>query len=100
MRGLWDTLVPGSTVVRISPTTTVIRETDVPEVKVRHSDIAKFGTEIERNTDLWQYAQRRPLPYDKTTEEKIALHSKELEKKYRGDIKIRHRQADLTSRVS
>ena len=48
---------------------------------------------------LRQYAQRRPLPYDKTTEKKIAFHSKELKKKYRGDIKIRHRQADNTSGV-
>ena len=62
LRGLWETLAPGSTVVRTSDTTTVIKEPRVPEVRVRNSDIAKFGTRAERNTDLWQYDQRRPLP--------------------------------------
>ena len=70
LRGLWGTLAPGSTVIRTLPTTTTIKETGVPEVKARNSDIAKFGTRAERNTKLWQYAQRRLLPYDKTTEEK------------------------------
>ena len=72
LRGFWETLVPGCTVVRTSPTTTAIKEPGVPEVKVRNSDIAKFGTRTERDTELWQYAQRRTLPCDKTTEEKIA----------------------------
>ena len=65
LRGLWETLAPGSTVVRTSDTTTVIKEPGVPEVCVRNSDIAKFGTRAERNTDLWEYAKRRPLPYEK-----------------------------------
>ena len=85
LRGLWETLAPGSTVIRTSPTTTVIKEPGVPKVRVRNSDVAKFGTRAERNTDLWQYAQRRPLPYEKTTEEKLAQHTKDLKKKYRGD---------------
>ena len=84
LRGLWETLVPGSTVVRTSPTTTVTKEPGDPEVRVRNNDIAKFGTCAERNTDLWQYAQRRPLPYDKTTVQKIAQHTKDLKKNYRG----------------
>ena len=58
LRGLWETLAPGSTVVRTSDTTTVIKEPGVPEVRVRNSDFAKFGTRAERNTDLLQYAQR------------------------------------------
>ena len=42
------------------------------------------------------------LPYDKTTEEKVAFHSKELKKKYCGKIKIRHchQQVDITAGVS
>ena len=72
-------MAPGSTFVRTSPTTTVMKETGVPEVKFRISDIAKFGTKAQRNTDLWQYAQS-PLPYDKTTEERIVFHPKELKK--------------------
>ena len=92
LRGLWETLP----VVRTSPTTTVIKEPGVHEVTVRNSDIAKFGTRADRNTELWQFAQRRPLPYDKTTEENIGQHSKDLKKKYRGDIKIRHLQHRMT----
>ena len=101
LRGLWETLAPGSTVVRTSDTTTVFKEPGVPEVRVLNSDIAKFGTRAERNTDLWQNAQRRPLPYEKAKEEKISHHTKELKKKFRGEIKIRHRptQSDAASGV-
>ena len=52
LRGLWETLAPGSTVVRTSDTTTAIKEPAVPEVRVRNSDIAKFGTRAERHTDI------------------------------------------------
>ena len=99
---MWETLAPGSTVVRTSDTTTVIKEPGVPEVRVRNSDIAKFGTRAERHTDIWQYTQQRPLPYEKTTEEKISQHTKDLKKKYRGEIKILHRptQSDAASGVS
>ena len=102
LRGLWETLAPGSPVVRTSPTTTVIKDPGVPEVRVRNNDIAKFGTRAERMLYLWKYAQRRPLPYEKTTEEKIAQHTKDLKKKYHGEIKIRHRpaQSDAASGVS
>ena len=102
LRGLWETLAPGSTVVRTSDTTTVIKEPDVPEICVRNSDIAKFGTRAERNTELWEYAKRRPLPYEKITEEKFSQHTTELKNKFRGEIKIRHRptQSDAASGVS
>ena len=50
--GLWHTLVTGSTVVRTYPTITVIKEPCVLEVKVRNSEIAKFTTKTERNTEL------------------------------------------------
>ena len=43
LRGLWETLASGSTVVRTSYTTTVIKEPDVPEVCVRNSDIANMA---------------------------------------------------------
>ena len=86
--GLWETLAPGSTDVRTSDTTTVTKEPGVPEVCVRKSDIAKFGTSAERNTDLWEYAKCRPLAYEKTTEEKISLHTKELKKNSVGKSKF------------
>ena len=47
LRGLWETLAPGSIVVITSPTTTVIKEPGVPEVRFRNNDIAKFGTRAE-----------------------------------------------------
>ena len=102
LRGLWETLVPGSRVERTSDTAAVNKEPGVPEVQVRNSDMAKFGTRAERQADSWQYAQRRPLPYEKTTEEKLSLHMKDLKKKYRGEIKIRHRptKSDAASGVS
>ena len=89
LRGFCDTLAPESTVKRTSPTTIVFREPRVPEVTVRNSDVAKFGTKAKQNTYLWQYAQRRPLQYDKTTEETIAAHPKESKNKYCGDVKNR-----------
>ena len=41
LRGVWDTLAPGSTVVRTSPTKTVMKEPGVLEEKVCNSDIEK-----------------------------------------------------------
>ena len=87
--GLWEFFVPGNTVIRTSTTTTVIRERGDPEVTVTISDITKLRTKAER--------KRLPLSYDKTTEKKIAAHIQELKNKYRGDVKIRHREADYTS---
>ena len=102
LHGLWETLAPGSAVERTSDTTKVINEPGVPEVRVRNSDIAKFGTRAERHTDIWQYAQRRPVPFERTTGEKISQHMKDLKTKYCGEIKIRHRptQSDAASGVS
>ena len=84
LRGLWETLATGSTVVRTSTTTRAIKEPGVREVKVRNSDIAKFGTQAERNTELWQCAQRRPLPYNQTPEEKNRPAPQRTEEKIQG----------------
>ena len=92
--------MPGSFVTKSSPTITIINEPGRSPVKVRDSDLAKFGTKAERSTNLWVYAQRRPAPYEKTTEIKIAKHSNDLKKQKRGEIKFRHRQRDTTSVVS
>ena len=100
LAGLYEVLKPGSFVTKSSPTTTTINEPGRSPVKVRDSDLAKFGTKAERSTNLWVYAQRRPPPYEKTTEFKIAKHSNDLKKQKRGEIKIRHRQRDTTSVVS
>ena len=58
--GLYEVLAPGSTAGKISPTTSVIKEPNRPEVRVRNSDIAKFGTKNEPDTELGQYIERRP----------------------------------------
>ena len=100
MAGLYEVLKPGSFVTKSSPTTTIINEPGRSPVKVRDSDLAKFGTKIERSSNLWVCAQRRPAPYGKTTEFKIAKHSNDLKEQKRGEIKIRHRQRDTTSVVS
>ena len=100
LAGLYEVLKPGSFVTKSSPTTTIINEPGRAPVKVRDSDLAKFGTKAERSTNLWVYAQRRPAPYEKTTEFKIAKHSNDLNKQKGGEIKIRHRQRDTTSVVS
>ena len=61
---------------------------------VRNSDLAKFGSSKERATSLWEYSQRRVLPYGKTTEKKAAEHIKESMKKWSGKNKILCRSSD------
>ena len=100
LAGLYEVLKPGSFVTKSSPTTKIINEWGRSPVKVRDSDLAKFGTKAERSTNLWAYAQRRPAPYEQTTEIKIAKHSNDIKKQKRGEIKIRHRHRDTTSVVS
>ena len=100
LAGLYEVLKPGSFVTKSSTTTTIINEPGRPPVKVRDSDLAKFGTRAERSTNLWTYAQRRPAPYEQTTETKIPKHGNDLKKRKRGEKKIRHRQRDTTSVVS
>ena len=64
LAGLYEVLKQGSFVTKSSPTTTIINEPGRSPVKVRDSDLAKFGTKAERSTNLWAYAQRRLAPYD------------------------------------
>ena len=101
--GLYEVLAPGSTVCKVSPTTSVIKEPNRQEVRVRNSDIAKFGTRAERDTDLTQYIERRPKKInEKTIEQKIHKHKRELIRKNTGDKKIKRdrKQADDVSVVS
>ena len=98
--GLYEVLKPGSYVTKSSPATTIINEPGQAPVKVRDSDLAKFGPKAEQATKLWTYAQRRPVPYEQTTAIKIAKHSSDLKEQKRGEIKIRHCQRDTTSVVS
>ena len=83
--GLYDVLAPGSSVVITDTFTSVIKEPGKRDVTIRNSNLAKFGTKAERQTELQVYANRRPkLPTGKTTEELISHHAKELRMKLEG----------------
>ena len=60
---LYEIHAPGSTVGKISPTTSVIKEPNRQEMRVRNSEIEKFGTKNERDTELGQNIERRPKGY-------------------------------------
>ena len=60
-RGPWDTLAPGSTVLGDSPTTTVIQNQVSLAFELKKNDIAKFRTNAELNTPLWQFTQGAPF---------------------------------------
>ena len=103
LAGLYKVLAPGSTVCKVSPTTCVIKEPNRQEVRVRNSDIAKFGTRAERNTDLMQYIERPPKKMsEKTIEQKIPKHKRDLTRKNTVDKKLKRnrKQADDVSVVS
>ena len=102
LNGLYDVLAPRSSVIKTNENTSVIKEPGKREVTIRNSDLAKFGTKAERNTDLQVYANRRPkLPTGKTTEELIHHHAKESRKKLEGGKRMKHRKvADDVSTVS
>ena len=88
--GLYEVLALRSTECKVSPTTSVIKEPNRQEIRVRNSDIAKFGTKAERDTDLTQYIERRPKKiYEKTIEQKINKHRRDLIRKNTGDKKIK-----------
>ena len=99
--GLYEVLAPGSTVCKVSPTTRVINEPNRQEVRVRNSDIAKFGTKAERDTELTQYIERRPKKiYEKTIEQKINKHRRDLKNTGHKKITRNRKQADDISVVS
>ena len=96
-------MAPGSTFCKVSPTTSVIKEPNRQEVRVRNSDIAKLGTRAERDTDLSQYIERRPKNInEKTIKQKIYKHKRELIRKNTGNKKIKRnkKQSDDVSVVS
>ena len=75
-------LAPGSSVVKTDKFTSRIKEPGKRDVTIRYSDLAKFGTKAERQTELQLYADRRTkTPTGKITEELISHHAKESRKK-------------------
>ena len=100
--GLYEVLAPGSSVVKTNTYTSAIKEPGKRDVTVRNSDLAKFGTKAERQTELQMCANRRPkIPSGKTTEDLINHHAKEARKKLEGNKRMKHRKiADDDSAVS
>ena len=50
--GLYEVLAPGSSVIKFNEHTSIIKDSGRREVTIRNSDLAKFGTKAERQTDL------------------------------------------------
>ena len=100
--GLYDVLAPGSSVVKTDTFTSVIKDPGKRDVTIRSSDLAKFGTKAERQTELQVYANRRPkTPTRKLTEDLISHHAIELRRKLEGGKRMKHRKlADDVSTVS
>ena len=100
--GLYDVLAPGSSVVKTDKFTSVIKEPGKRDVTIRNSDLAKFGTKAERQTELQLYVNRRPkTPTGKVTEDLFSHHAKESRKKFEGGKRKKHRKkADDISAVS
>ena len=87
--------------LKVSPTTSTIKEPGKQIVTVRNSDIAKFGAAQEWQTPLKVYADRRgPQTCKKLVEEQIQSHIKLFRLKLKGDKKMKHRKRDPGSGVS
>ena len=80
--GLYELLAPRRTLGKVSSTTCTIKEPSRPEVRVRKSDLAKFGTRQEWDTKLGQYIERGTKKVqEKVLEQKIILPKKYLLRK-------------------
>ena len=92
--GFYEVMATGSTVGKVSPTTSFIKEPKRPKVRVRNSVIAKFGTIHERDTELCHYIDRRPkkIHDKKTLEQKINNQKKDLSRKDVGSKKVKRTQ--------
>ena len=101
LEGLYEVLAPGSHILKVSPTTSTIKEPGKPVVTVRNSDLAKFGMQLERQTPLKAYVDRRgPRSGEMWVEELIQCHVKEFTRKQKGDKKMKHRKRDHGSGIS
>ena len=98
---MYEVLATGSHILKVSPTTSTIKEPGKPVVTFRNSEIAKFGTQLERQTPLKAYADRRgPTSEEKLVEELIQSHVKEFTRKQKVDKKMKHRKRNPGSGVS
>ena len=101
LEGLYEVLVPGSHILKVSPTTSTIKVPGKQVVTVRNSDIAKFGTQLEMQTPLKVYADRGgPRSGEKVVEELIHSHIKQFTREQKVDKKMKHRKREPGSGVS
>ena len=91
--GFCEVLAPGSSVIKSDAYTSIIKEQRKREVTRRNSDLAKFGTKAENQTELRNYADRRhKIPSGKITEDLINQHAKGARRKLEGNRKIKHKR--------
>ena len=89
---LYEVLAPGSSVIKSNKRISIIKESGRREVTVRLSDLVKFGTKIERQTDLKCYAEWRPkAPTGKITEDLMKQPAKDAGRKIEYNKKIKHK---------
>ena len=101
LEGLYEVLAPGSGTLKVSPTTSTIKEPGKPVVTIGNSDIAKLETQLVRQTQLKAYADRRgPRSGEKIVKELIQSHAEEFTRKQKGGKKMKHRKRDPGSGFS
>ena len=101
LEGLYEVLAPGLHILKVSPTTSTFKAPGKPVVTVRNSKIAKFGTQLERQTPLKACTDRRgPRSGKQLVEELIQSQVKEFTRKQKGDKKMKHRMRGPGSGVS
>ena len=99
--GLYEVMAPGFNIIKVSPHNSTIKELGKTIITVRNSDIAKTGTQQERQTPLKAFAEHRgPRTSKNLLEEKVQSHFKEITRKLKGDKKIKHNRRDQGSGVS
>ena len=101
LKSLFEMFVPGSNILKVSPTTSTIKGPGKPTLTIGKSDIAKFGTAQKRQTPLKVYAERGvPRMCEKIVEEQVQSHIKQFTRKFKGDKKMKHRKRDPGREVS
>ena len=92
---MYEVLFPGINIIKVSLTTSTIKEPNKHIVTVRNSDIAKFGTRQERQTTLKVYADRRgPHNCEKLVEEQIQSHVDQFTRKLKSVKEMKHRRRE------
>ena len=80
--GLYEVLAQGSSVIKTDDHTSIIKEPGKKELNIQNSDLANTGNNAEKQSELKDYAERRPKdPTGKTTEGLTIKHARDAKKK-------------------